>query len=167
MDIDKLDAAILELLEAEPRISILEIARRLSIARGTVQARIDRLTRSNVITGFGPSVNPAAFGYVVTAFVTAEISQDNRDGETVDYLRSIPEVLEIHTTTGIGDLFIRVVARSNSDLQRVIDLIVKSKSIARTSTVIALATEVEPRTLPLVRAAATQTAARESRARAT
>ncbi len=167
MDIDELDAAILELLDEHQRISILEIARQLSVARGTVQARIDRLTRTNVITGFGPSVNPAAFGFIVTAFVTAEISQDNRDEETVNYLSSIPEVLEVHTTTGVGDLFIRVVARSNSDLQEVIDRIVKSKAIARTSTVIALATEVEPRTLPLVRAVAKQTTAKENRGRVT
>jgi DNA-binding Lrp family transcriptional regulator len=64
-------------------------------------------------------------------------------------LATIPEVLEAHTITGAGDLFARVVARSNSDLQRVIDLVLKDPAIVRSSTVIALATQIPYRVLPL------------------
>jgi len=45
MTIDRLDAAILQLFSAEPRIGVLEAARRVGAARGTVQARLDRLQR--------------------------------------------------------------------------------------------------------------------------
>ena len=62
-------------------------------------------------------------------------------------------VLEAHTITGAGDLMVRVVARSNADLQRVIDLVLAAPAITRSSTVIALATQVPFRVLPLVRAA--------------
>src|SRR5215470_13619210 len=41
--IDRLDAALIKLLAAEPRIGVLETSRRLGVARGTVQARLDRL----------------------------------------------------------------------------------------------------------------------------
>ena len=41
--VDELDARLIELLAAEPRIGVLECARRLGVARGTVQARLDRL----------------------------------------------------------------------------------------------------------------------------
>ena len=69
-------------------------------------------------------------------------------------LAGIPEVLEVHTITGNGDLLCRVVARSNADLQRVIDQVVATDGIGRTSTVIALATQVPHRVLPLVAEAA-------------
>ena len=69
-------------------------------------------------------------------------------------LSAIPEVIEVHTITGGGDMLCRIVGRDNQDLQRVIDLIVDVEGVQRTSTVIALATPVLPRTLPLVRSAA-------------
>ena len=68
-------------------------------------------------------------------------------------LAAIPEVLEVHTITGAGDLLCRVVARSNADLQRVIDRLVAQEGVGRTSTVIALATQVPHRTMPLLHAA--------------
>jgi DNA-binding Lrp family transcriptional regulator len=62
-------------------------------------------------------------------------------------------VLEVHTVTGAGDLLIRVVARSNADLQRVISGILSEPGISRTSTVIALETTIEHRSVPLVESA--------------
>ena len=57
--IDSLDARILELFRAEPRIGVLEASRRLQVARGTVQARLDRLASQGVVTGWGPESTPA------------------------------------------------------------------------------------------------------------
>jgi len=68
-------------------------------------------------------------------------------------LAAIPEVLEVHTITGSGDMLCRVVARSNADLQRVLDAIVCAEGVIRSSTLISLATQVPYRVLPLVRAA--------------
>ena len=74
-EVDALDAGIVEMFAAEPRVGVLECSRRLGVARGTVQARLDRLARDGVIRGWGPEVDPAAMGYAVTAFVTLEIRQ--------------------------------------------------------------------------------------------
>jgi hypothetical protein len=63
-------------------------------------------------------------------------------------------VLEVHTITGAGDMLCRVVARSNADLQRVLDAIVSADGVVRSSTLISLAAQVPYRVLPLVRAAA-------------
>jgi DNA-binding Lrp family transcriptional regulator len=150
--IDVLDARLIALLAAEPRIGVLECSRRLRVARGTVQARLDRLAARGVLTGYGPDVAPAALGYGVTAFVTLEIRQGRGHDPASAHLATIPEVLEVHTITGGGDLLCRVVARSNVDLQRVIDRIVASDLITRTSTIIALAEQIPYRTLPLVEA---------------
>jgi DNA-binding Lrp family transcriptional regulator len=152
--IDGLDARLIGLLAAEPRVGVLEASRRLGVARGTVQARLDRLQDRGVITGYGPEIDPAALGHGVTAFVTLEIRQAGGHDEVAERLALIAEVLEVHTITGAGDMLCRVVARNNADLQRVIDRIVDVPGVLRTSTVIALAAPVGYRVLPLVRAVA-------------
>ncbi len=153
--VDALDDALLTLLAAEPRVGMLEASRRLGVARGTVQARLNRLERSGVVRSYGPELDAAALGYRVTAFATLEIRQGGGHGVVADHLREIPEVIEAHTITGSGDLLCRLVARSNADLQRVIDQMVAGEpgDVRRVSTVIVLATEISPRTLPLLHAA--------------
>jgi DNA-binding Lrp family transcriptional regulator len=151
--IDRLDAALIELLTSEPRIGVLEASRRLGVARGTVQARLERMAERGVITGYGPEVDPAALGYEVTAFITLEIRQAGGHDPVAERLAAIPEVLEVHTITGTGDMLCRVVARTNADLQRVLDAIVAAEGVVRSATVISLATQVPHRILPLVRAA--------------
>jgi len=152
--VDALDAALIELLAAEPRVGVLEASRRLRVARGTVQARLERLQDRGGITGYGPEVDPAALGYEVTAFVTLEIRQAGGHDPVAERLAAIPEVLEVHTITGAGDMLCRVVARSNADLQRVIDAIVSAEGVVRSATLISLATQVPYRMIPLVRVAA-------------
>jgi DNA-binding Lrp family transcriptional regulator len=151
---DDLDRRLLDLFAEDPRIGVLQASRVLGVARGTVQARLDKLTASGVVTGWGPDLSPAALGFPVTAFLTLEIRQEPAEHGGHDavarHLATIPEVLEAHTITGAGDLLARVVARSNSDLQRVIDLVLKDPAIVRSSTVIALATQISYRVLPLV-----------------
>jgi DNA-binding Lrp family transcriptional regulator len=154
---DGLDAGLIDLLAAAPRIGVLQASRRLGVARGTVQARLDRLWARGIITGYGPDVEPAALGYRVTAFVTLEIRQAGGHEPVATNLALIAEVLEAHTITGQGDMLLRVVARDNADLQRVIDLIVDVPGVVRTSTVIALAAPINYRVLPLVREVAETT----------
>lgn len=153
MSVDHLDARLITLLAEEPRIGVLECSRRLRVARGTVQARLDKLVERGVVRGFGPEISPAAVGFGVTAFVTLEISQRYGHDPVAAHLAAVPEVLEAHTITGTGDLMCRIVARSNADLQRVLDVVVGHEGILRAATIIALAEQIPYRTLPLVRAA--------------
>jgi DNA-binding Lrp family transcriptional regulator len=150
--IDQLDGRLIALLAEEPRIGVLECSRRLRVARGTVQARLDKLAARGVIRGYGPEIAPGAIGFGVTAFVTLEISQREGHDPVAVHLGEIPEVLEVHTITGGGDMLCRIVARSNTDLQRVLDQIVAYEGIRRASTIIALEEQIPYRVLPLVAA---------------
>ncbi len=155
---DDLDGRLIELFATDPRVGVLEASRRLGVARGTVQARLDKLAASGVVTGWGPDLSPEALGFPVTAFLTLEIRQETSQGghDAVGaHLAAIAEVLEVHTITGAGDMWARVVARSNADLQRVIDAVLEHPAIVRSSTVIALATQVPYRVLPLARRSST------------
>jgi DNA-binding Lrp family transcriptional regulator len=151
---DDLDAHVIDLFANEPRIGVLEASRRLGVARGTVQARLDRLAATGVVTGWGPDLSPEALGFPVMAFLTLEIRQGSGHNAIAAHLATIPEVLEAYTITGAGDMWARVVARSNADLQRVIDQVLAEGGIERSTTVIALAAQIEHRVLPLARVAA-------------
>jgi DNA-binding Lrp family transcriptional regulator len=154
-EIDQLDAKLLLLLTDEPRLGVLECSRRLGVARGTIQARMDRLEQRGVLTGFPPAVDLTAMGYGLTAFAVLEIAQGRR-GEVAARLAAIDEVCEVHATTGEGDLLVRMVAKSNADLQRVIDEVVDVQWVSRTSTSIALSTPIQPRIRPTLERVATE-----------
>src|SRR5437588_11827457 len=141
MTIDHLDARLIAALAASPRAGILELSRQLGVARGTVQARLDKLVERGVVSGFGPEIDPAAMDYAVLAFTTLEIAQ-GRLADVVTHLRDIPEVLEAHAITGPGDLHCRVVAGTNDHVQDVINRMLEVQGISRTPTVLALSPQI-------------------------
>ncbi len=110
--------------------------------------KLPKLRDRGVITGYGPEVDPVALGYEVTAFITLEIRQAGGHDPVAERLAAIPEVLEVHTITGAGDLLCRVVARTNADLQRVLDAIVSTEGVIRSATLISLATQVATGSFP-------------------
>lgn len=150
--IDRLDADIIEQLTIHPRMGLVEVARRLGVARGTVQTRLAKLAERGAITGFGPNVDPPAIGYPVLAFIALEITQGRLE-EAVGHLEAIPEVLEAYGTTGPLDLLCRVVARDNEHLQGIINAILATPAVRRSTSTIAMSRQIVPRSLPLVRAA--------------
>src|SRR6476660_1177913 len=146
--IDRLDAQLILALADTPRAGVMELARRLNVARGTAQARLAKLRARGIITGFGPDLDLRALGYEVQAFVTLEIAQ-GRLVDVTSHLAGIPEVLEAHATTGAADLHCRVVARTNEHLQDVINTILRVNGIMRTTTQIALTEQLGHRVLQL------------------
>ena len=147
--IDALDARLIQAMCQTPRAGVMELARQLGVARGTVQARLDKLQQRGVISGFDPDLDLRAMGYEVLAFVTLEIAQGRLD-DVIVHLQTIPEVLEAHATTGPGDLHCRIVSRTNAHLQQVLGKVLEVDGIMRTTTQIALSEQVRHRVLPLV-----------------
>ena len=147
--IDALDARLIRAMCDTPRAGVMELARQLGVARGTVQARLDKLQQRGIICGFDPDLDLRAMGYEVLAFVSLEIAQGRLD-DVCSHLREIPEVLEIHSVTGPGDLHCRVVAHTNDHLQHVIGRVLEVAGINRTATQIALTEQLHHRVLPLV-----------------
>jgi DNA-binding Lrp family transcriptional regulator len=119
------------------------------VARGTVQARLDRMERTGVVTGYGPDVDVTAAGYGVQAFVTLEIAQGELDDLT-DQLSALPEVLEAYATTGSSDVLCRLAASSNEDLQQTLLALARLPLVSRSTSVVVLSVVVAPRTLPLL-----------------
>ena len=149
---DRLDARLVACLRRNPRVGLLEVARQLGVARGTVQARLAKLESSGVITGFGPEIDPQALGYSISAFVLIELAQ-GRLGEAVDVMEGMPEVLEADGVSGPQDLICRVVATDTEHLQELVNELLSTPAIRRCTSYIVLSRQVPPRTGPLVEAA--------------
>jgi DNA-binding Lrp family transcriptional regulator len=152
-EIDDLDARLIAAMREQPRVGLLEISRRLGVARGTVQARLAKLEARGVVTGYGPEVDPAAMGYGIQAFVLLELAQGRLD-EATRVLASVPEVIEADAISGPQDLLCRIVARDTEHLQAVVNRILATAAIRRSTSYIVLSQQVRPRTDPLVEAAA-------------
>ena len=151
--IDELDARLIAELREQPRVGLLEIARRLGVARGTVQARLAKLEARGIVTGYGPEIDPAAMGYGIQAFVLLELAQGRLD-EAAAVLREVPEVIEADAISGPQDLLCRLVARDTEHLQEVVNRLLATPAIRRSESHIVLSQQVRPRTGPLERAAA-------------
>jgi DNA-binding Lrp family transcriptional regulator len=151
-EIDDLDARLLETMRSHPRVGLTELARLLGVARGTVQARLGKLVEREVIADFGPTVRPAEIGYPILAFLSLQIAQ-GLVADAVRHLERIPEVLEVHGTSGSADLLCRVAARSTDHLQHIIATVLTSPAIQRTDTSVVLSTQIPYRVEPLIRAA--------------
>ncbi len=147
--IDELDSRLIAELRENPRLGLLEISRRLGVARGTVQARLAKLETRGVITGFGPEVDPHELGHRLEAFVLLELTQ-GRLAEAVAALEAVPEVLEADAVSGPQDLICRVAARDTEHLQEIVNRLLATDSIRHTTSYVVLSRPIRPRVQPLV-----------------
>lgn len=114
--IDSLDRSILRKLQSDARSSYLEIAREFGVAGGTIHARIARMRAEGLITGSRIKIDYARLGYTVMAFIGLKLVRAHNCGKLMEKLETLPEVLEIHYTTGAYSLLIKVMARSMKEL---------------------------------------------------
>lgn len=135
--IDALDARIMLALDEDPEATTLSLARTLGVARNTVHARLQRIAKAGLLMAPSRRLDPQALGYGLVAFVEMSISQIAADDAIADLL-AIPEIIEIHSTTGDGDLLAKVLARDTTDLYRITNAILRTQGVLRTSTAISL-----------------------------
>jgi DNA-binding Lrp family transcriptional regulator len=149
LTIDDLDARLIAELREHPRLGLLEISRRLGVARGTVQSRLAKLEERRVVTGYGPEIDPAVIGHSIQAFVMLELTQ-GRLAEAVRALEETPEVLEVDAVSGPQDLICRIAARDTEHLQEIVNSLLASDAIRRSTSYVVLSRPIRPRVQPLV-----------------
>lgn len=149
LNIDRLDAKLLAALSRDTRVGVGELASALGVARNTVQARLRKMRDTKVLRGYRPDVDLAEVGIAVQAFVAVEIHQSELKS-IVRALAGIPEVLEVHATTGREDLLVRVATSSQADLQRLVEQVVSLSGVVHSNTILALTTPLPYRITPLL-----------------
>jgi len=147
--VDALDVALLKALLRSPRAGDLELSREVKVARATVQSRLRRMEQRGIIRDWSPTVDVAAAGFPVQAFVTLEIAQGALDQVRSD-LQQIAEVLSAHVTTGTHDVVCHVATSSHAELQEVLVRINQSTAVVRSTSVMVLSVLIPERALPVL-----------------
>jgi DNA-binding Lrp family transcriptional regulator len=117
--LDPLDRRILETLRREGRISVRELASRLRISRAGAYARIERLHKNGVITGYGARIDPQRFGYAISAYVHVTLRQRSWRG-FVDRLAALPQIEHVALVSGEHDVVLLVRAADVAELRDVV-----------------------------------------------
>jgi len=147
--VDATDARILLALDEDPQATTVALARRLGLARNTVQARLRALEGLPGLNPPSSRVSPAGLSRPIVAFVSLVISQGDIEAITVQ-LSEVPEIMEMYAVTGDYDILAKVAARDPVDLHRVTRRLLEIPSVVRTSTAMAAVELVPPRTAPLL-----------------
>lgn len=134
---------------ADPRVGVREFSRRLGVARGTAQARLDKLESRGVIASWAPTLDAAALGYPLGALVHIQMAQAELE-ETCAGLAEVREVLEVMSIAGEFDIVCRVVARDHEHLEQVFSAIISTPGVLRTRTEVVLTRRVGPRITQLL-----------------
>lgn len=150
LSIDRLDLELLELLAYDSRAGVVQLSSTLGVSRNTVQARLRRLEEGGLLTGYRPEFDLAQAGVTTQAFIGLEVQQGQL-ASIVDALTMIPQVLEIHATTGREDLLVRVATQTQAGLQQLIEQIVLIDGVVHSTTTLALTTPLPYRAVPLLK----------------
>ncbi|MDE7119416.1 MAG: Lrp/AsnC ligand binding domain-containing protein [Muribaculaceae bacterium] len=148
LQIDNLDTKILQMLVDNGRKPFLEIARECGVSGAAIHQRIAKLQATNILEGSRALIKPTTLGYDTCAFIGVFLRDPDKFGEVSKSLLSIPEVVECHYTTGQYDMLLKVYARDNEHLLRLIHEKLQPLGLMRTETLVSFR-EVFSRALPV------------------
>lgn len=139
--LDRTDTAILRVLQAEGRISNVELSDRVHLSPPATLARVRRLEEEGYISGYAAMLNREKLGHDNLALIeiALELHQHERIAEVLDRLVAMPEVLECYHVTGEYDYMVKVSTVNNRALDRFIaERLIPLRGIARIHTSIVL-----------------------------
>ncbi len=139
---DDLDRSVLSLLGADARMSVATLARRLKVARSTIQARLERLETGGVIAGYTLKLGEAARQGRLRASVLLTIEPRAQAG-ILTRLKSIAEVERVFTTSGRFDLLLQIAASNTQVLDGVLDQIGALTGVKSSESLIHLSTRLD------------------------
>ena len=143
--LDAVNLRLLAELQADPRMSMSELARRVGMSAPAVTERVQRLEAAGVIAGYRMDIDPAALGMPVTALVRIRPGPGQLPKIALA-ARETAQVVECHRITGEDCFLIKVHAPSIGELEEILD---RFLVFGQTTTSIVVATPVPPRPLPL------------------
>ena len=139
--LDSLDNKILEMLSLNARKPYLEIARECGVSGAAIHQRIQKLQATGVIKGYETLIEPTSVGFDTCAYIGFFLNDTSKFDEIVAKLKEIPEVVECHLTTGKYDLLIKLFAKNNNHLLKIIQSKIQTLGLARTETLISFKEE--------------------------
>ena len=112
--IDNLDKKILSILSKNARIPFKDVAAECGVSRAAIHQRVQRLMEDGIITGSGFDVNPKSLGYSTCTYVGLNLERGSMYKDVVKRLRTIPEIVECHFTTGPYTMLVSSMPRTTN-----------------------------------------------------
>ena len=138
-ELDPLDYKILEILVKDANLPYTEIGTRLDVSGGTVHVRMKKMESMGIVKGAQLLIDYSKIGWDITAFLGIYLDKSCLYEDVAKQLEQIPEVVNIHYTTGIYSIFAKIICRDTQHLREVLhDKIQRVTGIQRTETFISL-----------------------------
>ena len=141
LSLDKTDRKILDIVSADARISITELARQVALSKTPVLARLKRLEKQGVIRGYSAQIDPVRLGLDHVAFVEVKLS-DTREKALSAFnaaVVAVPEIEECHMIAGAFDYLLKVRTRDMTRYRIVLgERISSMPHVAHTATHVAM-----------------------------
>lgn len=138
---DNIDKKLITLLQEDARMPLKALAEKVFLSSPAVSARIERLEKEGILTGYSAKVNKAKLGYHITAFINLELEPLQKP-EFYAMMEACPNVLECNCITGNYSMLIKVAFHSTDDLDKFIGRLAR---FGKTYTQIVFSTPVKPR----------------------
>lgn len=139
LEIDNVDLQILDILMKNAKKPYTEVAKQVFVSGGTVHVRMRKLEEAGIVTGNTLEVDITKLGYDITAFIGIFLAKSALYDEVITQLKAIPEIVNVHYTTGNYSMFARIHCKDTQHLKDLLhDRIQKVEGITRTETMISL-----------------------------
>jgi len=118
--LDDFDRKIIQKLETDGRIPFSQIAEELGVSNTMIHKRIGRLVEKKVITKINPTYDEKRLGYGYGTFTGITLDKEYKTQSVIEALKKIPEVTECHYIAGKYTLYLRIFAKDQEDLRRIL-----------------------------------------------
>jgi Lrp/AsnC family transcriptional regulator, regulator for asnA, asnC and gidA len=139
LEVDQVDLKILALLMADASLPYTEIGKKVFVSGGTVHVRMRKLEQMGIVKGSQLIIDTSKMGWDISAFLGIYLDKSSLFDDVALQMEKIPEVVNIHYTTGIYSMFAKILCKDTNHLREVLhDKIQKVVGIQRTETFISL-----------------------------
>jgi Lrp/AsnC family transcriptional regulator for asnA, asnC and gidA len=142
--LDKLDRSILQMLLRNANMAYTDIARELKVSGGTIHVRMKKMEEAGLVIGSRLIVDPARLGFDVLAYLGIFLEKGSAYHKALEEMKKIPEIIELHYTTGMYNMFVKILCRDTRHLREVLnDKIQVIDGVERTETFISLESGID------------------------
>jgi Lrp/AsnC family transcriptional regulator, regulator for asnA, asnC and gidA len=138
-ELDNTDLKILEILMQDAKRPYTEVAKKVNVSQGTVHVRMTKMEEAGILDKTTLRINYANLGFDITAFIGIYLEKSALYEKVLAKLKDIPEIVNIHYTTGNYSMFLKIHCRDTNHLKEVLhDKMQQVEGIERTETMISL-----------------------------
>ena len=122
--LDPTDIAIIEALQAEGRMAVSELGRRIGLSQPATSERVKRLEERGIIAGYGARIDAASLGLGMMAIIRLRTTHEHIRA-CIKQFSEMPQVIEVLRLTGEDCFLLKVLVPSPGELETIVDTIAR------------------------------------------